>query len=72
MSARVALVEADLECARAMEKSLTGAGYQVDKNDDGQVWFPLLRVTNLFGTVQVNDPSATNQSRRLYRVRIEP
>lgn len=30
MSARVALVEADLACAHGMEKSLVGAGYQVD------------------------------------------
>jgi hypothetical protein len=44
-----------------------GARYQIEKNDDWQGWSPLGTVTNLFGTTQFNDASATNSTRRVYR-----
>ena len=50
----------------------SGARYQVEKNDDWQGWLPLATVTNIFGTTQFNDVSATNQARRAYRAVVGP
>ena len=49
-----------------------GARYPVEKNDDWQGWSPLGRVTNVFGTAQFNDATATNQARRVYRAMVVP
>ena len=49
-----------------------GARYQVEKNDDWQGWSPLATVTNLFGTTQFNDATATNRMQRAYRAVLAP
>ena len=49
-----------------------GACYQVEKNDDWQGWSPLGTLTNVFGTAQFNDATATNQARRAYRAVVVP
>ena len=46
--------------------------YRVEKNDDWQGWSPLGTLTNVFGTVQFNDASATNRARRVYRAVVVP
>ena len=45
-----------------------GAQYEIQRNDDWQGWSLLGKVTNVFGVTQFNDPSATNQAHRYYRV----
>ena len=49
-----------------------GARYQVEKNDDWQGWSPLATVTNVFGTMQFIDVTATNRARRVYRAVVAP
>lgn len=49
-----------------------GARYEVQKNDDWQGWLPLGAVTNLFGTSQFSDETATNTARRVYRAVLAP
>jgi hypothetical protein len=44
-----------------------GARYQVGKTEDWQAWSPQRVVTNVFGTTQFNDVTATTNGARAYR-----
>jgi len=44
-----------------------GARYQVEATSDLAIWSGLDTLTNIFGTVQFNDRSATNEGWRAYR-----
>ena len=47
-----------------------GASYDIHFCDLPGNWNPLLTVTNSYGTVQFNDPAATNASQRFYRAEL--
>ena len=49
-----------------------GVRYDVQKNDAWLGWLPLATVTNFFGVTEVNDPTATNATLRVYRAVATP
>ena len=50
----------------------TGDRYEIQGSTNFVSWSPLLKLTNVTGTVQFVDPSATSQSHRFYRALLEP
>ena len=50
----------------------TGDRYEILGSTNLTSWSPLLKLTNVTGTVQFVDPSATSESHRFYRALLEP